>query len=67
MKSLKELTRFQKTNKKIIQGQFQMRMIKKYLKRDAYLQKKNKKLQHNIKNRTSKNNEFVTQYTKSIN
>ena len=33
-----------KFTKKIIQKQLQMRMIKKYLKKDIYLQKKDRKL-----------------------
>ena len=33
---------FQKVHKKIIQTQLQMKMIKKYLKKDVYLQKRQK-------------------------
>ena len=36
--------KIQKINNKIIQRQLHMRKIKKYLKKDTYLQKKNKKL-----------------------
>ena len=44
IKLLIELQKFQKIHKKIIQIQLQMRTIKKYLKKDIYLQKKDKKL-----------------------
>ena len=47
MKLLIELQKSQKIYHKIIQKQLQMNMIKKYLKRDLYLQKKDKKLQMN--------------------
>ena len=36
--------KLQKIHKKIIQKQLQMRMIKKYLKKDIHLQEKDKKL-----------------------
>ena len=36
--------KFQKIHNKMIQRQLQMRMIKKYLKKDIYLQKKENKL-----------------------
>ena len=39
-----ELRKFQKTHSRIIQKQLQISMIKKYLKKDIYLQKKDKKL-----------------------
>ena len=39
-----ESQKFRKIHNKIIQRQLQMRMIKKYLKRDIYLLKKDKKL-----------------------
>ena len=35
---------FKKIYSKVIQRQLQMRMIKKYLRKDIYLQKKDKKL-----------------------
>ena len=38
------LQKFQKIHNKIIWKQLQMGMTKKYLKKDIYLQKKNKKL-----------------------
>ena len=38
------ITKIQKIHNKIIQKQLQMSMTKKYLKKDIYLQKKNKKL-----------------------
>ena len=44
IKLLIELQKFQKIHDKIIQNQLQMSMIKKYLKRDMYLQKKSKEL-----------------------
>ena len=40
IKLLTELCKFQKIHNKIFQNQFQMTMIKKYLKKDIYLQKK---------------------------
>ena len=47
----KKITKVQKIHNKIIQGQLQMRMIKKYLKKylkkDIYLQKKDKKIDKN--------------------
>ena len=43
IKKLK-LQKFQKIHNKIIRKQLQMGMTKKYLKKDIYLQKKNKKL-----------------------
>ena len=43
IKKLK-LQKFQKIHNKIIRKQLQMCMTKKYLKKDIYLQKKNKKL-----------------------
>ena len=39
-----ELQKFKKTHNEITQKQLQMRMIKKYLKKDIYLQKKDRKL-----------------------
>ena len=42
--STKRFTKFHKIHNKIIQRQLQMSMIKKYLKKDIYLQKKDKKL-----------------------
>ena len=36
--------KFQKIHNKLIQKQIQMRMIKKYLKKDLHLQKKDTKL-----------------------
>ena len=44
MKLLTELRKFHKIHNKIIQRQLQMKMIKKYLKKDIYLQKKDKRL-----------------------
>ena len=44
MKLLIELKIFQNIHNKIIQRQLQMSMIKKYLKKDIYLQNKSKKL-----------------------
>ena len=44
MEYKKKSQKFQKIHKKIIQKQLQMRMIKKYLKKDIYLQKKDLKL-----------------------
>ena len=44
MKLLTKSQKFQKVHNKIIQRQLQMRMIKKYLKKDIYLQTKGKKL-----------------------
>ena len=38
------ITKVQKVDNKVIQRQLQMRMIKKYLKKDKYLQKKDNKL-----------------------
>ena len=38
------ITKVQKIDNKVIQRQLQMRMIKKYLKKDKYLQKKDNKL-----------------------
>ena len=35
---------YQKTHNKIIQRKLQIRMTKKYLKKDIYLQKKDRKL-----------------------
>ena len=43
IKKLK-LQKFQKIHNEIIRKQLQMGMTKKYLKKDIYLQKKNKKL-----------------------
>ena len=40
MKECQKWQKFQKINSKIIQKQLQMRMIKKYLRKDIYLQKK---------------------------
>ena len=44
IKLLIKLGKLQNINNKIIQKQLQMSMIKKYLKKDIYLQKKHKKL-----------------------
>ena len=44
MEYQKKSQKFQKINNKIIQKQFQMGMIKKYLNKDIYLQKKDRKL-----------------------
>ena len=44
IKLLTKLQKFQKVHNKIIHRQLQMRMIKKYLKKDIYLQTKGKKL-----------------------
>ena len=40
IKLLKELGKFPKIHNKLIQNQLQMRIIKKYLDKDIYLQKK---------------------------
>ena len=69
MKFLIELRKFQKIHSKTIQRQLQISMIKKYLKKDIYLQKKDRKLlmiryEHNgiiIKYQTNK---LIRQYTK---
>ena len=39
-----KITKLQKIQNKIIQRQLQVRMPRKYLKKDIYLQKKDKKL-----------------------
>ena len=39
-----KIIKFLKIHNKIIQKQLQVRVIKKYLKKDIYLQKKDKKL-----------------------
>ena len=39
-----KIEKFQKIQSKIIKRQLQMRIIKKYLKKDIYLQKKDRKL-----------------------
>ena len=39
-----KITKVLKNSKKIIQEKLQMRMIKKYLKKDIYLRKKDKKI-----------------------
>ena len=44
IKSLTELRNFQKIYNKIIQKQLQMRMRMKHLKKDIYIQKKDKTL-----------------------
>ena len=44
IKLLKKLQKSQKRHNRIIQKQLQMSMIKKYLKKDIYLQKKDRKL-----------------------
>ena len=44
MKLLKKSRKFQKIHNEIIQKHLEMSMIKKYLKKDVYLQKKDKKL-----------------------
>ena len=44
IKMLIKLPKFQKILKKIIQRQLKMKIIKKYQKKDIYLQKKDKKL-----------------------
>ena len=44
IKLLTKLQTFQKIHNKIFLKQLQMSMIKKYLKKDTYLQKKEKKL-----------------------
>ena len=41
--------RFQKIRSKVIQRKLQMGMIKKYLKKDIYLQKKDKKIIDNLR------------------
>ena len=38
------ITKVQKIDNKVIQRQLQMKMIKKYLKKDKYLEKKDNKL-----------------------
>ena len=43
MKLLAKLQKCQKIHKKIIPRELQMRMIKKYLKTDIYLQKRDQK------------------------
>ena len=43
-KRFRKLQMFQEIHNKIIQMQLQMSMIKKYLKKDIYLQKKYRKL-----------------------
>ena len=41
---MKKSQEFQKLHNKIIKRQLEMRMIKKYLKKDIYLRKKDKKI-----------------------
>ena len=53
---------FQKIYNKIIHRQLQMNMIKKYLKREIYLQKKDKKLLINWDE-----NSIIIEYQKIIN
>ena len=76
MEYQKKSQKFQQIHN-IIQRQLHMRMIKKYLKKDIYLQKKDKKLFiiliiiYNLNiivyNGISKNNKLVRQYNKSTN
>ena len=54
---------FQKIYNKIIQRELKMVMIKKYLKKDMYLKKKDKKLLMNW----HWNNSIIMQYQKIIN
>ena len=58
-----ELRKFQKTHIRIIQKQLQISMIKKYLKKDIYLQKKDKKLMM-IKD---ENSSIIMEYQKITN
>ena len=58
-----ELRKFQKTHSRIIQKQLQISMIKKYLKKDIYLQKKDKKLMM-IKD---ENSSIIMEYQKITN
>ena len=44
IKLLIELQKFQKNHNRIIQKKLEIKMIKKYLKKDIYLQNKDKKL-----------------------
>ena len=67
-----ELQNFQKIHNKIIQKQLQMRMLKKFLEKDTYLQKKDKvvdnlRLISQYNNEISKSNKFVRQCSKSTN
>ena len=67
-----ELQNFQKIHNKIIQKQLQMRMLKKSLEKDTYLQKKdkvidNRRLISQYNNEISKSNKFVRQCSKSTN
>ena len=66
MTLLTKLPKFQTIHHKLIQRQLQMSMIKKYLKKDIYLQKKDKKLlmswnQNKIK--VSKNSQKINSET----
>ena len=58
-----KLRGFQKIYNKIIQRELKMVMIKKYLKKDMYLKKKDKKLLMNW----HWNNSIIMQYQKIIN
>ena len=43
------ITKISKNSQQVIQKQIQISMIKRYLKKDIYLQKKDKKIIHEIK------------------